>query len=498
MDVNALTRSIDCFRGAIRKDPQFALAHYRLGQAYLSDGQPRTAADSFRDSVHANPNFVAGHIALAETLYNIPAYYYLLPAAAPPNLRMIYVDQRGGERDQREARDVLERVISELQSNVTVSWRAAAYLGLCQQAFQRTLSSSDLRMRYLAFFYCRRAEYLYSRLPSVLRFDSRIKDKEMLVLYYLGIILKTSSTAGSEKVNEKYKDWFCEPDATVDPFSGYHQAAEHYYKLALEKQPDDPSIRCGYATLSWAEKNEQPMIDLNLDETAHLVLADRLVEQAEKLVGQASTSENLESAEKLYRGALNETATAILLAPFSARARNQYAYYAWKWYWAWIRHESANGPSSAILDSAADQAREATRLTEDKGLRVEHGIYKSSLGEVLLAAGKFDEALTDLKEIVNPLRSPGVKGKPGLPDVGSQATFDEIRWDLAQAYVCASPKSGSSKQRQDLANEQLNAISQHESVREDQRFFGMLKVEELSKNCNKFGKDATSRKVAPH
>lgn len=107
---------------------------------------------------------------------------------------------------------------------------------------------------------------------------------------------------------------------------------------------------------------------------------------------------------------------------------------------AFGRGDSSGGPGTETLEVAAECARIAKRLTADKGLRTDHGAYQSSLGEVLLASGKFDDALGELQEIFKPV------GRLD-PDVGTQGAFDEIRWNLAQAYVCASSKTGTAEKR---------------------------------------------------
>ena len=159
------------------------------GQAYLSDGQPRAAADAFRESVRSNPKFVAGYIALAETLYVFDEYYYPMPAAVAPSDRVNNYGEVPRQRDQAEARQKLQTVISDLGPNLTATWRAAAYFGLCRDAYERDKLSANQPVRYIAFFYCRRAEYLYARLPANLRSDPTYKSKEIMLLAGLANVL---------------------------------------------------------------------------------------------------------------------------------------------------------------------------------------------------------------------------------------------------------------------------------------------------------------------
>jgi len=199
--------------------------------------------------------------------------------------------------------------------------------------------------------------------------------------------------------------------------------------------------------------------ELDKDERAHLTLS-------EKLIGEAEGAADSTRSDRLYSMALEECDKAIGLARYDAGALNSCGYLPWQWYWSWIRGESAEGPTSAALGTAVDRAKTAVRLTEDKGSFRDHQVYESTLGEVQLASGQFDGALKTLE---------------GIQNLGKQALFDEIRWDLAQASVCASSKND--KQ----ATEELKVIRDHENAREDQRFFGETTIEELKSNCHKLG-----------
>ncbi len=488
-DEKALTQSIIHFHNAVDKDPQFGLAYYRLGQAYLSDGQPRAAADAFRESVRTNPGFVAGHIALAETLYYLPDYYYPTPAAKDPGNRVKIYTTQSRQRDLYEARQELETVIRELQPSLTVTWRAAAYLGLCRDAYERNELSPSQSSRYVAFFYCRRAEYLYSRLPAAVRSDSRIKSKEVLLLANLGEMLNPfdefeQGSEISDRIDPRSEDWLCDPNAVYESFAGkavmpyntYLKASQRYYELALAKAPDDPYIRCKYARVLAVHRNDDQMKELVKDEKAHLSMAEGLTQ------------------EGAYADALSEVTRAIELAPYDVEALNTYAYFTWRWYWSSVR-EGTPGPSRYHLRIAAYYADRAVQITEDKGPRKDHGVYQSTLGEVLFATGDFDLAYRTLREIF--YHDPVANEDPRGSDVSEQAIYDEIRWDLAQAAICASAKNGSQSARRSQAIDLLGAIRQHEKAREDQRFSGMLEVPGLQDNCSTFRTGAMLAQRAP-
>jgi len=112
---------------------------------------------------------------------------------------------------------------------------------------------------------------------------------------------------------------------------------------------------------------------------------------------------------------------------------------------------------------------------------------------VAARAGKFDDAVATLKETFDAKGRQPVKEKQIVSGVGNQTFVDEIRWDLAQAYVCASAKNGSFKQRYALAKDNLELIRQHESSRVDQRFSGELELSELQENCKTLSMAATAR-----
>lgn len=487
-DEKVLTESIVHFHNAVDLDSQFSLAYYRLGQAYLSDGQPRAAADAFRESVKTNPKFVAGYIALAATLYLFDLYYYPMPAAVAPSDRVNNYDEAARERDQKEAREELETVIGELGPSLNGTFRAAAYLGLCRDAYERyeryDLSPSQ-RARYIAFFYCRRAEYLYTRLPADVRSDPTYKNKEVTLLARLGGMLDPYQRFAPH-ATLKWEPglepgiWLCDPRAAnelvaggvVMPYNTYAKASQRYYEKALAEAPDDVDLRCKYARMLIAHRNDDQMRQLAYDENAHLAMAESLDEQGR------------------FAGALDEVNLAIVFAPYDPEALNAYAYITYQWYWNSLQYEDVEGPSWRNLTDAVALAQTAVHLTEDKGSRKDHGVYQSSLGELQLAAANFDRAYRTLHEIFFPYKLPGESYRP--PDVGDQALYDEIRWDLVQAATCTGLNRGATKEQKALVKKYLDTIAQHEKTREDQRFTGVLEVSQLVDDCHEFTKAATS------
>ncbi len=551
-DEDALAESITHLHNAVSTDPQFSAAYYRLGQAYLSDGQPRAAANAFRESVRTNPGFIAGRIALAETLYYLPNSYYPKPAGLNPQSRVTPYSEESRESDQDEAHKELEIVIRELQPSLTVTWRAAAYTGLCRVAFERHEQRKTQISRYTAFFYCRRAQYLYSHLPAAIASTPQVKNNEVFVLAILGQLLNpydemgVANNTASEPPKPDDEHWPCDPAAVNEvrahiekvPYNTYLKASQRYYELALSKAPDDAYLRCKYARVLTVDGNNEQMSGLVNNEQAHIQMADILQDKAAdnyeegiklfQLAAEAkragmgeeakqaidSAQNKLKAVKTGYAAVLNEVGRAIDLAPFDSNALNMYAYYTWEWYWAALRFDfwarsldpallkamgETSGPSHAHMDNAGRCAKWAAHITEDKGQRADHGMFVSSLGEVELGAAQFDEAYKTLLGIFYPGGPSNDQQRKAC--IGHRALYDEIRWDFAQAATCASNKSASASVRNKLRDEFLATIQQHEETREDSRFSKeMLDVPTLQRQCSYFRMRATitQRKPEPN
>ena len=445
-DYDFLTASINSFRAATREDPKFAMAYYRLGLDLLDDGQPPAAVDAFRNSLSAAPKFVTGHILLAQTLSDFETKYYPLPAALAGSQKFPPEESRSR---RIEARRLLQRVILDLRAESSFSDRAAAYAGLCRNAFGLGLAADQgpkLSWQYVAFFYCKRAEYLYSKLSPALRADARAKDGEVWVLYALGTILDQNTdfegSANSDKSpSPQQEQWRCRIDsyrllkdgkmeALTPELSIYVQAARKYYRQALKLLPEDPYILCSYATMSLTiDKREMQRLYSN--DKAHFALAEAFSDKADELSHPDEGKPNFASAAAFYRRALEEYRRAIKLAPTNVDALNNFAYISWRWRLMAVGQDRSAGPSASILHRAEEYARRATQLTELGSSRTLHATTQSTLGEVLLAQSRPNEAIEVLEEVFHP------KGGP-QPAATSHALFDEMRWDLAEAYICAT------------------------------------------------------------
>src|SRR6185295_6315921 len=160
-DPDALTQAIRTFRAAIGVDPNFALAHYRLGLALQKDRQPLAAAEALRNSLKANPGFVPARVALASVLYGIESRAVAMSLgpsersgskvqpgkdAAAPRLTspgdgdgptLSGPELAGGRHAPmlEEARTLWQSVVTA--DSASPLDRAASWAGLCRYAFER-------------------------------------------------------------------------------------------------------------------------------------------------------------------------------------------------------------------------------------------------------------------------------------------------------------------------------------------------------------------------
>ena len=483
-DFDALTNSIVKFRDAVRTDPSFALAHYRLGRALTADGQPGAAAQAFHAAVRASPGFAAAHVALAGAEYSHDAYYYPLPPAIG---RAVESEPLARTAQLAEARDHWRHVIRLSSADACMADRASAYKGLCRVTLEGAASTNlpevdRYRAAYLAFFYCRAAEHLYARLSPSPGADSQIRTAE--VLYLLGYtvdmigrlpeLLYTASGQGGEEA-----DWHCSA-ATVGEEdineegkvtrrrlsrSLYARPSLRYYRRARALLPENAVVGCAVATMSLSlDDDRKPMEALRVDASVHMRLARGFSERAqdssraarrhmrEAAVGgplfKEFGMEPYRIAAKYYRLALIEYQSAIEYAPANTHALNGYAYTFWQWRYN-CPMPSPLGPGADVASRAEKHARQAVRLTAGKASATEEATVRSTLGEVLLGQGRVKEAIEELEKANS--------------QASDHAWFGEIRLDLAQAYLCRKPVDR-------RASPILKKIGDAESTREVQPF----------------------------
>lgn len=487
-DYDILTKSIESFRHAIEEDPGFALAYYRLGRALTRDGQPGAAVDAFRHSLDANPSFVAGHIALADALYNFDDYRYTQSAgittqkSLPPNTR---------EKYRKDATNLWRRVIRDLGAEASAADQAVAYAGLCHSVMKEPGESNEAfadngqdpstrlaRIRdshYAAFFYCRRAEYLYSQLPPKLRAESEVRIARASALIYIGQIL--DSGTGAEDLESKTDDtaqtntkWSCALDDKspgkklrwlVRQRGPYLEYAMAYYRQAIAVRPEDWQARCYLAIDALATANndserevaDHKMNGMRQDDRIHIDLGNKLSD----FVNTTELSDA--EAADYYRSALKEYDSARELVPTNIYVLNNYADTVWQWR---LRLPAGPplGPDAGAVKQGEEFIYRAASLVQTSNSRDLKATVQSTLGEVLLAMGRPLDAIEVLE---NPLPP-------------AHAFFDDVRWGLAQAYLCSAASSKDPKANQessDLIGKAavlLNQIREHELNREDQPY----------------------------
>ena len=130
-----------------------------------------------------------------------------------------------------------------------------------------------------------------------------------------------------------------------------------------------------------------------------------------------------------------------------------------------------------MAHKAEDFARRAIRLALDSGSKALHAQVQSTLGELLLAQARPHEAVTTLEEVALSENQPHHSTKLLKAEIGTHWIFNEVRWDLAQAYLCENANDLhsqlSEKERHDFrknAADLLQEIRNNEIGREDQPF----------------------------
>ncbi len=456
-DWDELTKAIRSFRYATEQDPEFALARYYLGVALLNDHQPGAAAEAFRSAIKVDPGLVAGKLALATTLVYFDAYY-----SAPAAVSVKASSHHTKKSRFQEARQLLLQVV-DAEASVSGHNLASSYYGLCRAA------SFDNKQP-LAYFYCQRAASLYSNLRATRKADQQDRANEAVVLNEIGVILEQNNRKDSYSTT----DWHCSvgnidierlrTDNVVRKIekSPYTSAALRYYQRAISLLPSDPVIRCNIASAAYANGDTQPMKALESDALVHLWMADQYRESARSYVGSENDPEGRIS-NAYYHHALFGYAKATsgeqnltAVNPHHFDAMNGYAYVFWQW--------RLNAPDASVLEISPSEAewgefyaRAALQLAANKPKHIQ-AMARSTLGEVLLALARPHEAIEELELAAG--------------EAPEHPLFHEIRWDLAQAYICAAENAKSA----DLADQRhswikksivlLNQIHQEERVRE--------------------------------
>ncbi|MGC2403832.1 MAG: hypothetical protein WA510_28825 [Acidobacteriaceae bacterium] len=462
-DVDKLTYAIKGFREATEIDPDFALAHYRLGLALQEDGDPAGAVTALRASVHANPNFVPGYVALASTLQDFDTFRQATPAVlSNPHLS---AEQSWAQRV--EARELWQKVATFPSSRLTLSDEASAYYGLCLDNLslsQKYMNESQIEKSNdvirLAYFHCRRAEEVIAQFPVSLRDMPLNRQNEASAINAMGLSL--TMQLGSFGTT----DWICSADSAdigaLDAQGRLNEsiqvgpllrAASRYFTLAQTLQPDDQIIACNAALASYGLGDEGPMQRLELSPDAHLSLGDSFDRLAKD-----------KEVPTYYLLAMREYRRATELDPDRIWALNDFAYTFWQFRLAAPYESMPDWLGVAVGRRAEEYARRASFLAPQRLVGWENNAVQLTLGEVLLGQGRTEEAVRELEKLHPPENS----------------MFEEARWDLAQARLCDSSQKralgkGDPVEEQEAA-EALEKIRQSALSRGDETWIDRLSV----------------------
>jgi tetratricopeptide (TPR) repeat protein len=466
-----LGEAIKCYREAIREDRKFVLANYRLGLALQRDGKPESAIRAFQESVTSNPDFIPAMSLQAVTLYNLRTYYPYSPAISPSKATVT---------TRRDEATKIWSTIAELPDNaISLSERRSAYYGLCLAELDIRAESADppdQKRLYLPYFYCSRAEALFFRLPIPGTRDIQEKNLEAAVLNVLGVALEYHrQRVRSVDVRKFPNSWNCSANA-IDPDllkpngsivwfklwgSPLSKAALNYYRESLAVVPSDPVVHCNEANAAaYVYEDMRPMQYFARDPSAHTALGSALVENANR-AAHANDGELRPPADPglptgYYNRALFEFEAAIQLSPASFDALNGYSYGAWQWALDGLEGRASSKPHKEILSKAESYARAAVNIAHAQGLHNDEMNAQDTLGEILIAQGRLNEAVNKLDFVE-----------------GNNVRWDgqnETRWDYAQAMICSGNKSKDQAQKRRLLAKAFQELALVRVSEENQEF----------------------------
>lgn len=417
---------------SIRIDPTAAASHYRLAVALWEDNQVVAAADEFRAAIQARPEFVAPHIGLAKLLLRLEsADERYLTIASPAGASR--APGLGSER-WHEAERVLLRALT--LSSVTRTEEAAIRLLYCKLAAAQSESRSTTY--YRAFYNCSRADALYSGITD----DMRRVEQRALSAHLKARIIEAESIERVHSEAVRSKDASKEPVKFVTlpngcSASGYapssrgmkwqyrvapgNREARQWARLAVTLEPSNSEYSCHLASLELAAGNERPMLTLAHNPFVQHQLGNQLRRRA----WMEREKRSLDATAGLFRSAAAAYARALRSSDSNPVILNDQAYNFRLWTFAEPR-------------SAMHSARTALELT--RGIRLAHKLSRqqppskqalmaSTLGEILIAQGFFHSAAQILAAANEQVERDSV-------------TPNELRWDLAQALICAAQEDG--------------------------------------------------------
>jgi tetratricopeptide (TPR) repeat protein len=480
--------AVSGFIEASRADPGFALARYRLGVAFQEIGEPSAAAEAFRGSIRAERRFVAGHLALSTVLYyhgrlasrgwrgeaqplfgpaedladregsgtamiaqmeDVDDVTAVEDAFLPSfqseesveGVRMFRSRFRRrlleAAQDRTARRDESRALLIDVLRNDDASpgQQALAFYGLCRHALDADEfgRGPDDGVRYLAYYFCSRSLYLYQPLVVTGLDAGRVSGARAVVLDALGDVL---SIRPRRSEASKSGDWNCGRSVVRSP---YTQPAGLYYGQAEALLPNSRIIRCNSATMALALGDEGKVRALSRSSGAHVGIAQDYASRGR------------------YVLALEEYERAIELDPDRNDALLGYA----SMFWAWRLSQNGRGFDDATAEKAESYAMRAIRVGLKGVSTTDQRLAHAALGKVLLVQARVAESVDELRVALQASPEHGEGEAPHTP------VFDEIRWALAQAYLCAEV----SGVRVEKGDQRAAAAKLLERIRDNERLY---------------------------
>lgn len=441
-DSDALMEAVQAFKDATLEDTNFALAYYRLGLALQQNRQPWQAETALRAALALKPDSITFKNALAYHYY----FYNDYAPAYPPMVPVTPVSDMERKRQSDQAIQLWHQIVNLPAAQVPVTELASAYSGLCRAGVDQ---ASYQISGWLDYFYCYKSQTLLERLPNQLYSQEKIRQAVAENLVHLGFIIDNHSTDVGN-----LDGWYCLPSEISEKTGllaesvryGYSRAGLQYYKKALELRPQDTYIQCNAAINAKLLEDPALMDDLKQNPQSHYELATKYLDKASSQSGSST------EPSPYYQAAITEYKKAIDSDPMYHEALNGYAYTYWVFRLQFPEAglESLGPQFNETLPAYyANKALHLARVQQDQELEV---IYGSTLAEVLLAQGQPQRALQILLEL-----------EPNIPE---NYMFDQVRWDLAQAYLCAIDEKHSREKMEKKAEAYLNTIREHERLLE--------------------------------
>jgi len=478
LDSNSLHNAKSCFQEAVRLDRNFAAAQYRLGLALQRLLHGDAAIDAFRTAFDANPKFLSGKILEAVT-YDSYSSYSPQPTAV---LNIL-------EISQKDEKDNGFRVWTELarlpSSSLSVSDRRSVNFGICQYYLDHVDEATSPESAYLPYFFCGRVIQLLQGLPATVLNDAQERTLEGNALNNLGVTLEIHHREDHDLPVLPLKDghpWTCNADwirnsdirldGTVKDGalysvagSRYSPSAVKYFEKSMTLLPNDTVIQCNFASAKFYLRPDD-LSTLQFLHDSPEVRSNLGSVYESKVWSVQMPSEGPGPGEfalltYYFKSSLYEYKNAIDLEPDFLDALNGYAYTFWEWRLASLENSDVPSPPEKYASFAEKYARRQVRIARERRRNDYLNNAEDTLAEVLAAQGRFNEAVQMTQEALHDLNDHMTNGS------------DEVRWDAAQASLCAAVNEPSLPARQihyDFALQRLEEIRSRENLGEPRLF----------------------------